>query len=146
VSRAGDREPEEGGSPRIRPFLGASPSAPVPADDPEPTAPRPFVLTSGRVLANHPDIGLETQVSALPHGSSRLSGLPREQQAIVAACAQPLSVAEIAACVRLHLGVTKILVSDLRAAGYLEVHDMDAVNPTDIETILRVIHGLRALA
>jgi hypothetical protein len=146
VSWAGDEDPEEGGSPRIRPFLGATPSVPVPETEPVPGAPRPFVLTSGRVPVADPDIGLETQVTALPHGYSRLSRLPREQQAIVAACAEPISVAEIAARLRLHLWVTKILVGDLRAAGYLEVHSMDLVQPTDIETILRVIHGLRALA
>ena len=46
---------------------------------------------------------------------------------------------------RLHLDVTKILVDDLRVAGYLTVHVADAVNPDDPETILRVIRGLRAL-
>jgi uncharacterized protein DUF742 len=142
----GDGSVGEGGGNRIRPFLTTSASGPVPDEDPTPAAPRPFVLTSGRVRADYPDICLETQVSARPHGTSLLSRLPREQQAIVAACAQPISVAEIAARLHLHLGVTKILVSDLRAAGYLEVHSMDAVNPTDINTILRVMHGLRALA
>jgi len=147
VTWADDEDPEEGGGyPRIRPFLGATPSVPVPEAEPAPSAPRPFVLTSGRVPVAHPDIGLETQITARPHGYSRLAGLPREQQAIVAVCAEPISVAEIAARLRLHLGVTKILVGDLRDAGYLEVHSMDAVQPTDIETILRVIHGLRALA
>ena len=46
---------------------------------------------------------------------------------------------------RLHLGVTRVLVGDLRAAGHLDVHlhDADALDP---EIILRVIHGLRAIA
>lgn len=138
----GDDGTEGSGSARIRPFLGVSPSVPVPAEEPVPQAPRPFVLTSGRA-ADHLDIALESQVTARPYPPGRVDRLPREQRAILASCVQPLSVAEIAARLRLHLGVTKILVGDLRAAGYLDVHHVDAAN---IETILRVIHGLRALA
>jgi Protein of unknown function (DUF742) len=53
-------------------------------------------------------------------------------------------VAEISAKLRLHLGVTKILVGDLRAAGHLDVHTGDVDVSHDPETILRVINGLRA--
>jgi hypothetical protein len=69
--------------------------------------------------------------------------LAPELQAIMAMCAEPVSVAEISARVPLHLGVTKILVGDLRANGYLDVHTTDVANPHDPETILRVIRGLR---
>ena len=54
-------------------------------------------------------------------------------------------MAEISGRLRLHLDVTKILINDLRTAGYLDVHSYDSVNPNDPETILRVIRGLRAL-
>jgi Protein of unknown function (DUF742) len=142
MSGAGDDGTEESGSARIRPFLAASPSVPVPEREPAPGAPRPFVLTSGRA-ADYPDIELESQVTARAYPPGRVDRLPREQRAILASCVEPVSVAEIAARLRLHLGVTKILVGDLRAAGYLDVHHVDV---TTIETILRVIHGLRALA
>jgi len=145
----------EDGSARIRPFLGA----PMPTSEPGPspvpstgagtTAPRPFVLTSGRVLGTDSDIGIETQVT------SRLDGLGRQQaplhrltpelQAIVVLCEQPVSVAEISARLRLHLDVTRILVNDLRTAGYLDVHTVDVPRPDDPDTIMRVIRGLRAL-
>ena len=133
------------GSPRIRPFLASRPAAP-PAetdapDDADDVRLRPFVLTGGRVIAHDPDIDLHTQVTARARDPGEL---PPEQRAMVELCAEPLSVAEISARLRLHLGVTKILVSDLRAAGYLEVHALDAVSPHDPETILRVINGLRA--
>jgi hypothetical protein len=65
-------------------------------------------------------------------------------RAIVALCGEPLSVAEISARLRLHLGVTRILVGDLRAAGQLDVQVLDSETP-DPETILRVIRGLRAI-
>ena len=145
----------EDGSARIRPFLGMPLPTPEPARAPDPPAepgvraPRPFVLTSGRVLGNDSDIGLETQVTARVDDTGRPAApfhrLTPERQAIVTLCAQSISVAEISARLRLHLDVTKILVDDLRAAGYLDVHAMDAMNPTDPDTILRVIRGLRAL-
>jgi hypothetical protein len=138
----------------IRPFLHAPApadphAAPEPGTDPDAQAPRPFVLTSGRVLGKDSDIGLETQVTARVDRYGRheapLHRLTPELQAIVALCAQPVSVAEISARLRLHLDVTKILINDLRTAGYLDVHSYDSVNPTDPQTIMRVIRGLRAL-
>jgi hypothetical protein len=107
------------------------------------------VLTAGRVDGGDPDIDLETQVTARTLDARRLAevpvgGLTREQRAIIDLCAEPISVAEISAKLRLHLGVTKILVGDLRAAGQLDVHTMDMETSHDPETILRVINGLRA--
>jgi hypothetical protein len=151
----------EDGPARIRPFLGM-PSAPgeqgLPAEagaagygpggsEPQPRGVRPFVLTSGRVQGSDPEIGLETQISARARTS--LVPPPRltpELQAIVALCAEPISVAEVSARLRLHLGVTKILVGDLRAAGYLDVHVVDMASIHNPDTILRVMRGLRAIS
>ena len=55
-------------------------------------------------------------------------------------------MAEISARLHLHLGVAKILVGDLRGAGYLDVHVMDLSSPHDPDTILRVMRGLRAIS
>ncbi len=107
------------------------------------------MLTSGRVLGDSSDIGLETQVTTQCDRAGRplapLHRLTPERQAIVLLCLQAVSVAEISAQLHLHLDVTRILVDDLRTAGYLNVHVRDAVDPEDPETILRVIRGLRAL-
>ncbi|GAA3456099.1 DUF742 domain-containing protein [Dactylosporangium matsuzakiense] len=146
-------EPESVG--RIPPYLRTPSAGPAPGGPPgaeEPPAPtaggtaalRPFVLTSGRVEAADREIGLETQVTlrgdAVPSG-----GLPPEMQAIVRLCERPISVAELSALVPLHLGVTRILVADLRVAGYLDVHVTDTDNSQSPETILRVMRGLRAI-
>jgi hypothetical protein len=106
---------------------------------------RPFVLTSGRVSSADPDIGLETQVTTRLPGMV-ISNLAPELRAIVTLCAYPMSVAEISARLGLHLGVTRVLVGDLRAAGHLDVHTTDVANPHNPETILRVIRGLRAIS
>jgi uncharacterized protein DUF742 len=148
-------DPEHPAATGVRPFLrpgpGAgytpAPPAPGPAPEEQPgehtTALRPFVITSGRVAAADPDIGLETQVSAHPGAlGARLSP---EQRAIVHLCGEPLSVAEISARLRMHFGVTRILVGDLRAAGHLDVHVLENDFP-DPETIMRVIRGLRSIS
>ena len=144
-------DPDHPAAPGVRPFLrktspgGRHRSAPPPgpAPDEQHTGPRPFVITSGRVAGLDPSIGLETQVSAHPGAlSARLSP---EQRAIVHLCGEPLSVAEISAQLRMHLGVTRILVGDLRAAGHLDVHVLENDFP-DPETIMRVIRGLRAIS
>ncbi|MGW5672615.1 DUF742 domain-containing protein [Micromonospora sp. NPDC003776] len=133
---------------RIRPYL-RSPSAGGGADDAggEPPGPRPFVLTAGRV-AGDPAIGLETQVTARPESGSWavLTGLAPELQAIVALCADPISVAELSARTRMHFGVTRVLVGDLRAAGHLDVHVGDVDDALHPDIILRVIDGLRAIS
>ena len=130
--------------PAVRPFLrygeSSVPVGPSPGDNT--TALRPFVLTSGRVDAPDPSIGMETQVTV--HPGAAPARLPPEQRAIIALCAEPRSVAEISPRLRMHLGVTRILVGDLRAAGLLDVHVLDHDFP-DPDTIMRVIRGLRAI-
>jgi hypothetical protein len=160
----GTPDPERVG--RIPPYLRVPPTGAAPIGSPnrdasstgeQPRQPasrsaslRPFVLTSGRVNTVDQEIDVETQVTLSPHdpGVSRvpLSSLGPEMQAMVALCREPISVAEISARLHLHLGVTKILIADLRAAGYLDVHLVDTLSPHSVDTILRVMHGLRALS
>ncbi|BCJ53534.1 hypothetical protein Asp14428_50090 [Actinoplanes sp. NBRC 14428] len=148
-------DPDRPAAPGVRPFLrtpGSGPAyAPTPAPEPAPAVPpgeqpaslRPFVITSGRVAGQDAGIGLETQVSALPGATG--ARLSPEQRAIVQLCGEPLSVAEISARLRLHFGVARILVGDLRAAGHLDVHVLENDFP-DPETIMRVIRGLRSIS
>ncbi|MGC5308546.1 DUF742 domain-containing protein [Micromonospora zamorensis] len=145
---------------RIRPYLralsptGESVAAPALPEPEEggggPAGPRPFVLTSGRVAGADPAIGLETQVTVRPDSGwwSSPPGvlMAPEIQAIIALCAEPISVAEISARTRLHFGVTRVLVGDLRAAGHLDVHVTDTDDALDPNLILRVIDGLRAIS
>jgi Protein of unknown function (DUF742) len=140
---------DDAGSPRIRPFLGGTDPAAVRPRSPagpltEPTALRPYVMTGGRVQAADPSIGIETQVTQ--RRDRPVPPLPAELAAIVALCTEPISVAEISARLGLHLGVTRILVGDLRAAGLVNVHTQDATLPHSPEIILRVMRGLRAIS
>jgi hypothetical protein len=135
---------------RIPPYLRVAPTAPNPQPDGgDQIRQRPFILTSGRVDAVDREIDLETQVTLRPlePGEVRVpyASLSPEMQAMLTLCADPVSVAEISARLRLHLGVTKILVADLRAAGFLDVHLIDALDQHSVETIMRVMRGLRAI-
>ena len=152
--------------PRIRPYLDvplpddgylpdAEPAEPDPVapagTEPEPDQPalRPFVLTAGRTQSADPRISLETQVTAHlgpPWPEPPPGGLGPELRAIVALCREPLSVAEISAQLRLHVGVTRVLVGDLDEAGFVDVHHQDTLNPHSPDLIMRVIRGLRALS
>jgi hypothetical protein len=145
-------EVPDGGAARLPPYLrhafGDFVSSP-PATEPAGETLRPFVLTSGRVSGGDQDISLETQVTSNYDDPDTAryatAGLSSELRAIITLCDVPMSVAEISARLRLHLGVTRILVGDLRAAGHLEIHHQDVIENHSPDVILRVIRGLRAI-
>ncbi|MFJ7077389.1 DUF742 domain-containing protein [Streptomyces sp. NPDC098781] len=108
---------------------------------------RPFLLTAGRVAddADGKSLPVESQVVATPEGIDALDRLFFEQHDIVAVCRLPQSLAEIAARLRLHLNVVRVLAEDLRAAGQLTVHVPDSGVVHDASVLRRVIDGLRAI-
>lgn len=116
------------------------------ADAPVPDgALRPFLLTAGRVAGQDSSIAIETQVVTTDSGRTAVDQLGFERRDIVSLCGDPLSVAEIAAQLSLHLGVVRVLVGDLSADGHLSVYLPNADASTDVDTLLRVIRGLRAI-
>ncbi|MFJ8942162.1 DUF742 domain-containing protein [Streptomyces sp. NPDC102395] len=122
---------------------GAAPVGPA-------SAVRPFLVTAGRVAgAGEASSGrtmpVETQLVATADGLGALDRLCFEQHDIVAACRVPQSIAEIAARLRLHLNVVRVLAEDLRSAGQLSVHVPDAGVAHDASVLRRLIDGLRAI-
>jgi hypothetical protein len=108
---------------------------------------RPFLVTAGRVAgtASGRPIPVETQMVATAAGIDALERLSFEQHDIVAACRRPQSLAEIAARLRLHLNVVRVLAEDLRADGQLSVHVPRTDIVRDASVLRRVIDGLRAI-
>jgi hypothetical protein len=103
---------------------------------------RPFLVTAGRTTGAS-EIALEAQVMITPQGETAVDTLSFEYRDIVCLCEQPLAVAEIAARLSLHLGVIRVLVGDLKHQGMVTTFEPE-VDPTDdVDTILRVINGLR---
>lgn len=102
---------------------------------------RPYVLTGGRTRASR-DLALETLVSAT---AGVRSPLPLEHVALVALCAVPVSVAEVAARLQMPLGVARVLIGDLVASGALTVHGSSPAAGPDRALLARVLDGLRRL-
>jgi hypothetical protein len=165
--RAGPPEPPPGAGPDASPPDGrtAPPDGPdgpeqargpVAAGGPEPDHPaaeeevpaggsssvRPYVFTGGRTRSSF-ELSVETLVSAAPRPpSDRLSG---EQEVVLGLCREPRSVAELAAGVGVPLGVARVLVGDLAAAGAVAVHRTAGPDGPDLALMGRVLSGLRRL-
>lgn len=123
-----------------------------PDDDPAPEdsgghrlRARPYVLTKGRTRAR-PDLAVETLISAEPTAPWQRN-LGAEHQAIRRLCAQPRSVAEIAATLSVPLGVARVLVSDLADTGFVRVHAAPTTSGgrPGPELMNRVLAGLQRL-
>lgn len=109
---------------------------------------RPYALTGGRTKANYA-LELETLISTKDHVSA--GSLPAEQIeciSIIEECRTPRSVAEIAATLRVPLGVARVLISDAADAGLVSVHKTISGNDgAEAHLVLmeRVLSGLRRL-
>src|SRR5512145_2395234 len=94
-----------------------------PGDDArEPRVVPVYALTRGRTRSHGNDLQLETLVSTTGTGLTSLPRLRFEHARIVELCRRPVSVAEVAAQLRIPLGVARVLVSDLHADDMLTVH------------------------
>ncbi|MEV7771134.1 DUF742 domain-containing protein [Kitasatospora sp. NPDC086791] len=113
---------------------------------------RPYAMTRGRtgagerkldliavVVCDLPDPALAPDASDPPVGP--------EQARILALCrGTPLSVAELAAELDLPVGVVRVLLGDLLAAGLIRVNrPVPPALLSDERILQEVVHGLRAL-
>jgi hypothetical protein len=108
---------------------------------------RPYILTAGRTQPRVL-LALEAPIRTLEFGpESRWPSSDVRAKILGLGVASP-SVAEIAARLSLPLGVARVLIGDLVAQGYLQVHDtLGDSSTTDErrELIGRTLRGLRAL-
>ncbi|WP_300008843.1 DUF742 domain-containing protein [Pseudonocardia sp.] len=127
------------------------PALPPPVREPEtgPTAEpspytlvRPYVLTGGRTRAGV-EFAVEALLTARP-GPPR-AGEPVEHTRIRGLCEQPRSVAEVAALAGFPLGVVRVLLADMHAAGAVAVHRTADAGGPDLALMERVLAGLRRL-
>jgi Protein of unknown function (DUF742) len=107
---------------------------------------RQYALTRGRVRSTGADLELDTLVQSTARGRSTSAGLPGEQRTILQLTASPLSIAEISAHLHLHLGIARVLVSDLVADGLVLVSERSGgANGPDLPTLERLLDDLQAL-
>lgn len=104
-----------------------------------------YALTGGRTRsAAGSQLPVETLVTVTSTGL-RAGDLQLEYTETIRLATQPVSVVEISALLRVPVGVARVLVSDLVAAGFLEIHlpptGGDGPPPAVLE---RLLEGLRA--
>ncbi|MEV6898268.1 DUF742 domain-containing protein [Amycolatopsis sp. NPDC051372] len=112
---------------------------------------RPYALTGGRTRANYA-LELETLISTNDHvvagGFPEAAAEQIESISIMEECRTPRSVAEIAAILRVPLGVARVLISDAADAGLVTVHRTISGNDgaeAHLMLMERVLSGLRRL-
>jgi hypothetical protein len=105
---------------------------------------RPYALTRGRARPSHgTDLEIEALVSTTVIGETIHMPAP-EPHSIALLCREPLSVAEIAAHMKLPLGVVRVLVTDMADQGMVEVHRPSQFGTgPDVTLLERVLDGLR---
>jgi hypothetical protein len=119
---------------------------PRPSDAPPPRLVRPYVITQGRTKAAGATLALEAAVQARTSPDQFDPRGAPEARRIVELCQRPLSIAEVSARLLLPVGVVRVLVGDLSAAGAVMVGT--AASPdtaTDITLLERLLDGIRAL-
>ncbi len=117
------------------------------APDDQPNLVRPYTLTAGRT-DSRVSLPLEAPIEALVTDKPRRWPGNDVRAQICAMCGSSPSVAEIAARLSLPVGVARVLIGDLVAAGHLRVRttlsDGSSVDERR-ELIGRTLRGLRAL-
>ena len=130
------------------------PELPVRGGDRKPARVRPYSLTGGRTRFGHVLL-VETFVAALEAPEERkeltngsLKSVMPELRAIVELCRRMRTVAEIAALLKMPLGVVRVLLSDLADQGKIRVYGTGTAHGTgrpDRALLERVLSGLRRL-
>jgi hypothetical protein len=107
---------------------------------------RPYTKTGGRTRSDY-DLAIEALVSTSERGKAPDAGVRPEHRSICGICLDTKSVAEVAAHLRLPLGVARVLIGDMAGMGLVLVHQSGMVvgDRPSIEFMERVLSGLRRL-
>lgn len=112
----------------------------------EPAAVRPYTWTRGRTKSGL-DLAIEALVSTSRSGRDQIGLLQMEHRAVAELCSEARSVAEVAALMKLPLGVARVLLGDMAELGVVTVHKTAGSTGTtpDMALMERVLSGLRRL-
>lgn len=151
--RSGDLTSRTGNTPRQDPGPGTGWHQPVSSQLPPPdpvtetgSLVRPYTRTGGRTRPDY-DLAIEGLVSTSDSGWEMEEALLPEHRAICSLCMDTKSVAEVAAHLRLPLGVVRVLIGDMAGMGLVVIHSSDAIvgDRPSMEFLERVLSGLRRL-
>jgi hypothetical protein len=105
---------------------------------------RPYVRTGGRTHAAI-DLAIEALVIGVPsvHDHSEIA---HEHRQVHALCAEPRSVAEVAAYTRVPIGSARVIIADMLGLGMLvQCSPEDPTETPSMDLMARVREGLRHL-
>lgn len=108
---------------------------------------RPYALTGGRTEPSDADLAIESLVEMTWEGYDALADLTFERRDIIRLAHDTLSVAEVAAHLRVPIGVARVLVSDLVDDGYVVIHPpvADPGGSRQSNLLEKVLDGLRSI-
>lgn len=147
--RAVPRVSSESAGERSYPSYPSHPSLPsVPPPAPAETSGlvRPYFRTGGRTRPSQ-DLAVEALVSTSERGRALGRVRVAEHRSICSLCLDTRSVAEVAAYLRLPLGVVRVLIGDVAGLGLVLIHSATpaAGDRPSIEFMERVLSGLRRI-
>jgi Protein of unknown function (DUF742) len=106
---------------------------------------RPYAVTGGRTEARS-RLAMEALVTTTARGWNVMHSLVPEYEKVCRLCSEFRSVAEIAALLRMPLGVTGVIVGDLAESGLVAVQQPGPTDgQPDLALLERVLIGLRNL-
>ncbi|WP_256335216.1 DUF742 domain-containing protein [Lentzea albidocapillata] len=107
---------------------------------------RPYTRTGGRTRPDY-DLAIEALISTSEKGLERDAAVLPEHRSICGLCVDTRSVAEVAALLRLPLGVVRVLIGDMASMGLVLIHQGGLVvgDRPSMEFLERVLSGLRKL-
>jgi hypothetical protein len=106
-----------------------------------------YAFTRKRTRHAGRELPIEAVVTTVEPALHAGAGLQMESRAIVTMCGRPMSLAEVAATLRVPIGVARVLVGDLVNAGYLSMHlprPATAHGGPSQAVLGRLLDGLRA--
>lgn len=102
---------------------------------------RPYLVTGGRVEATQPLDHLSYLEST---GRLKPTELEIDHAIVLAYCAQPRAIVEIAGLVKQPTAVVKILAADLLQLYAVTIKETLEVTTVDVDLLERVINGLKS--
>lgn len=103
-----------------------------------------YAVAGGRTQPAGEHLPVEAMLTTTGSGLGVVVDLQFERRDAVLLCRRPQSVAELAARLRLPIGVARVLAADLLAEGYLTVDRPPAEGTADVAVLERLLTGLRA--
>jgi hypothetical protein len=105
---------------------------------------RPYALVRGRIRDSGGEFDLVTMITVAGRVKPDAAILEPEHLQLLCLC--PATVADLAAGLRLPLGVVRVILGDLRERGFIRVHrPAEPSGLPDLTLLRRVADGLRRL-